>query len=45
MFALKFDAIVFHNGYVLIDAICDLSAFWIEFGPEVGWGRNRQRGP
>ncbi|WP_156429594.1 hypothetical protein [Burkholderia sp. TSV86] len=36
---LDFEAIVFANGYVVIDARSDLPDFWVELGPEVGWGR------
>lgn len=38
-FPLNFDAIVFANGYVVIDAAFDVPDFWVEFGPDVGWGR------
>lgn len=33
------EAIVFANGYVVIESSTDAREFWIELGPEVGWGR------
>lgn len=36
---LKIDAIVFMNGYVVIELEPGTPEFWIELGPDVGWGR------
>ncbi|MPW17908.1 hypothetical protein GCT13_13410 [Paraburkholderia sp. CNPSo 3157] len=42
MVNLKFKAIVFHNGHMVIENAAienDLKEFWVELGPSVGWGR------
>lgn len=39
MMDLPFDAILFANGHVVIESSTKVSEFWVELGPQVGWGR------